>query len=68
MYLKTRMQLHDVPFPMFELWLSLPNTVIHISENYIWATWSDNGQTLDLWLIDEDVAEYKEKYQMEEEE
>ncbi len=68
MYLKSRMQLHDVPLPMFELWISLPNTEIHISKNYIWATWRDNEQILDLWLIDEDVAEYKEKYQMEEEE
>ncbi|MDA8843850.1 hypothetical protein N9O19_06050 [Euryarchaeota archaeon] len=62
------MQLHDVPLSLFEMWTSLPNTTIHISKNYIWATWSDNGQLLDLWLIDEDVAEYKEKYQLEEEE
>lgn len=68
MYLQSKMQLHDVSFPMFEMWISLPNTVVHISDNFIWATWRENGQTLDLWLIDEDVAEYKEKYQMEEEE
>ena len=68
MYLRNRMQLNDVPLSMFELWISLPNTVIHISESYIWATWLNDGQSLDLWLIDEDVAEYKKKYQLGEEE
>ena len=68
MYMRNRMQLHDVPFPIFDLWIALPNTKVHISPPYIWATWQDNGQILDLWLMDEDKAEYMEKYPLEEEE
>ena len=69
MYVRTRIQFHDIPLKMFEMMALMDNVEVTVKAEYeyVWLTWTETKTDVDFWLSLEDSIQYKKQYKGDEE-